>query len=276
MLSSEGGQGAMHEPVQQPFEMFGVVIKTFENKEYYEQERKMLIKVQGHDHVAKLLGYCDEKKALVLERYSEDLFDITSAKKGSSEEDARRWFKQVTSALKRMFEDKKMIHLDLKLANIMIDFKRDDLKRNAKLIDFGYACNLDDDLLQSGTSTRFGTTGYFSPEMQNRQKTLCQITEKSDVFSLGVTIFTTVYGAPPFEAATQGDVWWKLWQKDWQNDSKTCWEAFKKCKPTTKKFQNLIEKMLHPNPKERPSYAEILKHPWFKLTKERGLKHTEV
>ncbi|MHB8624017.1 MAG: serine/threonine protein kinase [Sulfuricaulis sp.] len=82
-----------------------------------------------------------------------------------------------------------VVHRDLKPSNIFITREGD-----IKLMDFGIARLLDNhDPSQKGTMV--GTLLYISPEQINGRETDC----RSDVYTLGVSLFEAVTGRLPFE-----------------------------------------------------------------------------
>jgi eukaryotic-like serine/threonine-protein kinase len=85
-----------------------------------------------------------------------------------------------------------VIHRDIKPHNILLDEKG-----HAKVTDFGIARALD---TTQATRTGYflGTALYSSPEQLQGHK----ITPKSDIYSLGATLYQTAAGEPPFSGAT--------------------------------------------------------------------------
>lgn len=84
----------------------------------------------------------------------------------------------------------RVVHRDIKPANIL---RRDD--DGFVVVDFGFARHLDhSDMTLPGTSP--GTMGYKSPEQAMGRRSL---TVKSDVFSLGVTLYELATGHHPFQ-----------------------------------------------------------------------------
>jgi eukaryotic-like serine/threonine-protein kinase len=88
-----------------------------------------------------------------------------------------------------------VIHRDLKPANILVD------KNNRPHVtDFGLAKQVQGDSSLTATGAVLGTPSYMSPEQASGR--LDQITERSDVYSLGATLYALLVGRPPFQAAT--------------------------------------------------------------------------
>jgi serine/threonine protein kinase len=103
---------------------------------------------------------------------------------------------QVASALSAAAR-MNLIHRDLKPANIMLEVD-DEGKQVVKVIDFGLAKSLSVTEGESGTmgltAGFVGTPQYASPEqVKNREMDI-----RSDIYSLGVTIYFMLTGRPPF------------------------------------------------------------------------------
>ena len=78
----------------------------------------------------------------VLERpeASADLFDVVDAGDGMTEDEGRLFFTQILEAAIHC-EEQGILHRDIKPENIIIDLK----KQEAKLTDFGLACETQED-----------------------------------------------------------------------------------------------------------------------------------
>lgn len=93
-----------------------------------------------------------------------------------------------------------VIHRDIKPANIMI--VRD---RQAKIMDFGIArMRLSDVKTQAGSM--LGSPKYMSPEQVNGERA----DHRSDIFSLGVTVYEMVSGVAPFSAEDLGQLMYQV------------------------------------------------------------------
>ena len=99
--------------------------------------------------------------------------------------EAQFWFRQVASALEHA-HDLNIVHRDIKPENIIIRPDRE----SAYLVDFGIALSTEDakKLTQSGWA--IGTPGYMSPEQRVGE----HVDSKSDVYSLGVTLYEALAG----------------------------------------------------------------------------------
>jgi eukaryotic-like serine/threonine-protein kinase len=103
-----------------------------------------------------------------------------------------------------------VIHRDLKPENIMLatDPEGGPLGYTVKLVDFGIAKLLHDDVTQSGMATTragsvLGTPTYMSPEGLTGS---APVGPHSDIWSLGACAFAAMVGRGPFNAETIGDV----------------------------------------------------------------------
>ncbi len=153
-----------------------------------------------------------------------------------SEPETKIIFSQICGAV-TYIHSRGLVHRDLKLENIFLD-----RKKNVKLGDFGFARENDKSLLE----TWCGTLTYSSPEMLRCDK---YHGEPVDIWSLGIILYTLLHGQLPFDDDDDLATHNKILHDD----------------PIFPPFFNedardLITKMLHKNPAERPRAKEVLSH----------------
>jgi CheY-like chemotaxis protein len=113
--------------------------------------------------------------------------------------DAAELGRDVALALAALAE-KGLVHRDLKPSNIIVG--RDG---RATLVDFGLARGREDQDL-TGTGEAIGTPHYIAPEVLRGQ----QSDIRSDLYSLGATLFELLTGRKPYSGATAFDVFHAL------------------------------------------------------------------
>ncbi len=89
-----------------------------------------------------------------------------------------------------------IVHRDLKPHNVMIDAAGD-----VRLMDFGIAMSQESKGL-TRTGAIVGTPEYMSPEQAEGKK----VDHRSDIYSLGITIYEALTGVVPFSGSTQWEV----------------------------------------------------------------------
>ncbi|MCZ7604970.1 MAG: serine/threonine protein kinase [Planctomycetota bacterium] len=91
-----------------------------------------------------------------------------------------------------------VIHRDLKPSNVMIC-----KDGQVKIVDFGLAFHKTSQVL-TATGISLGTPAYMSPEQIEGDR--ADVNERSDIYSLGVSLYEAVTGQRPFEGENQYDV----------------------------------------------------------------------
>ncbi len=114
------------------------------------------------------------------------------------EEDAVRYTRQVADALV-FVHSKRMMHLDVKPANILLDDND-----NAVLIDFGLSKQYDTEGHQT-SSTPVGISHGYAPLEQYKRGGVSTFSPATDIYSLGATLFKLVIGITPPEASDVND-----------------------------------------------------------------------
>ncbi|MBC2899794.1 hypothetical protein CFC21_112614, partial [Triticum aestivum] len=175
------------------------------NNDQFDTECLNLASLRHHN-IVQLVGYCHEtrreyvrykgkfvhaqqiKRALCLEyMYNGSLETFLSDKlKGNDWSTRYAIIKGICNGLKYLHEelDPPMSHLDLKLANILLNENM-----VPKITDFGLSRFFDGKKTQT-TKSIIGTRGYLPPEYIDGEI----ISIKSDIFSLGVVIIKIVTG----------------------------------------------------------------------------------
>ena len=159
----------------------------------------------------------------------------------------------------KYFHSRKLVHRDLKLENIVIS---DSDKLEVKIVDFGISGFRNED------KTNYGSLHYMSPETLKHYQTSSDT--PIDIWSLGVILFTMVFGKYPFEGRTRDEL--RKNMKAQLGDFK-----FPKEPETTPEFRTLLGKMLRLDPSIRISSSQILYDPWIRLeiNSEERLKREE-
>ena len=147
-----------------------------------------------HPNIAQIYTYgiCDGMPYMVMELVSGgSLYSIMSANPGKT--DVARVIKicqQVAQAL-RCASDLGFVHGDVKPENILLD-----ANGNAKLVDFGLAG------MQKDTDEIWGTPYYIAPEKVKKEK----VDFRTDIYSLGGTLYHALTGVAPFEGSDSIEV----------------------------------------------------------------------
>lgn len=145
-----------------------------------------------------------------------------------------------------------IIHRDLKPENIMLVRMDDGIEEKVKILDFGIAKKLDDQSQTNGltkTGIVIGTPLYMSPEQCLGE--LCD--RRSDIYSLGCTMYEALCGSPPFA----GDTAAMLMMKH-MNDKPRNFAAIDPQLNLAPKLEKLVFRCLEKKPELRPqSVAEI-------------------
>jgi calcium-dependent protein kinase len=224
-----------------------------------------LLKLMDHPNIIKVVEIFQDcnKLSLVMELCTGgELTEFIRKQPGSklTERRARPIASKMLRALAYLHANH-MIHRDIKPENFI--FTSDEPTAELKMIDFGVSRQTADHM------TRItGTPEYMAPEV-----VIHDYSDKSDIWSLGVTLFNMVCGVNemPFDAADPGCtdryiVPRTLGQQSGTDDAEayridldTKFENF----GLSPNLRNLLHKLLTVDPGQRPTAREALRHPWI-------------
>ena len=222
----QGGYSQVFEVYNPQKELFALkVVDLAEQSENMKNDliREILFleKLKSCNNVVRAFQYQiketqDEYKMFVLmEKGDKDLFTILTRLKETkalSPSRLRFYWEQMLTAMMEVHKAN-IIHADVKPANFLL------VAGELKLIDFGMACQVppgQDHVVRNSAS---GTREYMSPEVysgmvkdeedgdeekENEEEKTIRITQKVDVWALGIILYQTIYGHSPFHQVPGG------------------------------------------------------------------------
>ncbi|XP_029109728.1 serine/threonine-protein kinase BRSK1-like isoform X6 [Scleropages formosus] len=202
-----------------------------------------ILKLIEHPHVLKLYDVYENNRHLylVLEHVSGgELFDYLVKKGRLTPKEARKFFRQIISALD-FCHSHAICHRDLKPENLLLDEKN-----NIRIADFGMASlQVGDRLLE----TSCGSPHYACPEVIRGEK---YDGRRADVWSCGVILFALLVGALPFDHDNLRQLLEKVKSG-----------VFHMPHFIPPDCQALLRGMIEVNPDKRLTLEAIQKHPWY-------------
>ena len=162
-------------------------------KRRFIKEAKTLSRL-SHPNIVHVLDLFEENNtAYYVMEYLDggSLDNLINEKNGLSIIESSQLIKQIASALEYMHSNK-MLHLDLKPANVMLNRKGE-----AVLIDFGLTKEFDENgCPESSTTIGHGTPGYAPLEQSNYQPGQ-GFPVTMDIYALGATLYKMLSGKRP-------------------------------------------------------------------------------
>eukprot|EP00941_MAST-03F_sp_MAST-3F-sp1_P004862 g4862.t1 len=235
--------------------------------------------VSPHPHVLSLADKQEQKQTATqilvsMPMADSDLFTVMedSALSGGADFRAMRMrFAEMVVATSHIHKQG-WIHCDISLENVLLFGSSSPRKhRGAVICDFGLA-------LPEGTPWSFerfrcGKARYTAPEIYNGALSRDGVANPSiDVFSLGICLFMMLFLVAPFEkpdARVDGrfqclemGLLWRMIQ-EWRLE-KSLADAAAMGAVSSKSLLDLIQGMLHANPKKRWTLEQVESHPWLK------------
>ena len=211
-LIGEGGMASVYEAEH---EVLGtkaaikvlnpILSHNMQIRERFLNEAKTMASLQ-HTNITRIIDFeeSDSFLAIIMEFLEgQDLNNRIKSGPRLSEKEIESIFEQTLSAF-HYAHGKGVLHRDIKPSNIFIL-----PNGKVKILDFGIAKLLSQGNEMTQTGTQLGTPVYMSPEQVKADKT---IDHRSDIYSLGVTLYYAINGKPPYDGNTtsQFDIFNKI------------------------------------------------------------------
>ena len=199
----EGGMASVYEAVHEKLGtkvaikiLSPILARNPQLRQRFENEANFMASL-NHPNITRVLDIeeQDDTLAIVMELLEgEDLDDRVKRTGPLSENEVKVIFIQVLNAFEYA-HSKGIVHRDIKPSNIFID-KNDQVK----ILDFGIAKIFGTGNEMTQTGTQMGTPVYMSPEQVKGDKS---IDHRSDIYSLGITLYFLLVGKAPYESAEE-------------------------------------------------------------------------
>ncbi len=203
-----------------------------------------ILKQFNHPNIVRLFATGKHQGLLyyAMEYIEGESLDHVLARRGRlSWEEICTFGQQLCSALQHS-HDRGVIHRDLKPSNLMIL-----PDGTLKLTDFGIAKDLDVTQLTEANCT-VGTASYMSPEQCRGERNL---TNKSDIYSMGIVFYELLTGRKPFICETVMDMFMAHVQGTFERPSRLVLDV-------PKWLDTLICQMMEKKPEQRPLSAAVI------------------
>lgn len=250
-LLGEGGMGSVFRAVDvnlnRPIALKVVKREHSSNPEYiekFEHEAQITASV-NHPHVVKVYSYGAHQGVyyIAMELVDKGTLDHLINLQGRvAEAQVLEVAEQIADGLQAAYT-LGLIHRDVKPGNILFADAH-----TAKIVDFGLALLMEDEAAARGEV--WGTPYYVAPEKLNHDPE----DHRSDIYSLGGTLFHALAGRPPFEAETASMVALKHIKSQ-----AVSLQAF--APDVSSATAYVINRMLLKNPEDRyQTYEELIEH----------------
>ena len=195
----------------------------------------------------------EEKPYYVMDYFSRGLLFSYVASGQLTQRQAKFLFKKLIESFQFLHEKSGILHFDIKLDNIILDNEF-----RPVIIDFTFSKQYRD---KDGNITPVTTTGgsepYRAPEIYEGKKVK---DEKADIFSLGAILFNLITCRPGFDTSENKKNLYRLIRK---KKYESYWNKMSSLN-LSEDFKDLYQRMVAYEPDERPTFDEILKHPFLK------------
>lgn len=204
----------------------------------HENIVKIYVIIQTTEFVFQIMEYAEKG----------DVLKMIQTRGFLQEEQCKIIFQDIINGVKYL-HDNCIAHRDLKCENILV-FE----SNKAAVSDFGFSCTFNEHADSFLCRTFCGSTAYASPEVLQG---IPYDPRKSDVWSLGIVLFTMLCGMMPFD---DGNVT-SMVQKQLSRNYNFPKFALDK---TSEAVKHLVYSILEPCCKKRPTLEKILSSEWLK------------
>lgn len=213
-----------------------------EAEEEFNKEAAIMAQLH-HPHIVHFYGYCSVPKCLVMEYMPKgSLFKVLHSKEPLDWTIRIRIATEIVSGL-AFLHSSNILHRDIKSLNVLLD-----AQMGAKLTDFGLSKVKNETKSQTTTNKTskdsVGTVQWMAPELFKRRAIY---TPKSDIYSLGITLWELASRKIPYAEDSQGAIPAFVQQGEREDIPSDC----------PPKLGHLIQQCWSGNPEERPTAEKI-------------------
>jgi predicted Ser/Thr protein kinase len=174
----------------------------------FEREAQICKKLKHHGVVGAISsGEIQNFPYLALEFIEGDTLEQRIQSGAMDPKVAAKILKDVAEAV-HYAHTKGIVHRDLKPANVIIS----DETQQPKVIDFGVAKSLKDEMKFTQSNTTIGTPFYMSPEQVKGQHD--SVGPRTDVYALGVILYEMIVGEVPFSGENPMELYHNIASED--------------------------------------------------------------
>ena len=159
----------------------------------FRREARILASIANEPRIVKIIDFWEEDSCMLIVMEYVRGVTLKQAKSQYYFDESAAWqiAREIIFALRHLWLGHSIIHRDIKPENIMLDEKF-----CVKLLDFGLSkpCSQDEETAITIGNISLGTPGYMGPELF---KNSSNADFRTDIFSLGATVFFLLTGEPP-------------------------------------------------------------------------------
>lgn len=274
-LLGQGGMGAVYRALHRDLEK-NIALKVLkpgllqdEDKVLRFRNEARLLSSMDHPNIVRVyaVGLAETGQPYMAMDLiaGEPLSDVIARKGRLEEREAVEIAIEICHALQYAHEHQ-IIHRDIKPSNIL--FATADDGNNVKLVDFGIAKELAANAQQlTQTGAAVGSIFYLSPHQLEGRKA----DSRSDIYSLGCTLYEMLTGSPPFAAETAWDTAMKAKMEDAQPINLRNPEA-----SASSAIQSIVDRMLIKDVESRYQSAREVELDLVSALENKPLTFTEM